>query len=157
MKNFFAILLISLFIHTQAMSAILPLGTAIHIQPNYEIDADKIKQGDPVEFNVVLPVKVNDKVLIKPGTLVTAQIIKKRNNFIFGVPGYIEAGNFRIHTENNEVITLRGTISDEGNNRYWCHIGWAFLFPVLFLKGDDGKIPMNVNHVLYTAEDVKIK
>lgn len=156
MKKILALFLVSAFMQVQAMAAVLPSGSVVHVQPTREINADKVKEGDLVEFNVVLPVKANGSVLIKPGTIVTAQVTKKKNNFILGVPGHIEVGNFKIYNEDKEPITLRGTILDEGDNRYWCHIGWFFLFPVLFVKGDDGKIPMNSNHILYTVDDARL-
>jgi hypothetical protein len=156
MKKILALFLVCILMQAQAMAATLPAGSVVHVQPTKEIDADKVKEGDLVEFNVMLPVKVNGVAVIKPGTVVTAQVTKKKNNFILGVPGHIEVGNFRIYVDDKEPITLRGTILDEGDDRYWCHIGWFFLFPVLFVKGDDGKIPMNSNHILYTVDDARL-
>ena len=156
MKKIFALLLVCLFMHTQVMAAVLPAGSVVHVQPSRMVDADKVKEGDQVEFQVVLPVKSNGEVLIKAGTIVTGQVTKKKNNFILGVPGHIEVGNFKIYQDDKDPITLRGNILDEGDNRYWCHIGWFFLFPVLFVKGDDGKIPMNSNHILYTVDDARL-
>ena len=156
MKKIIALLLVCLFMHTQAMAAILPAGSVVHVKPTKTIDADKVKEGEQVEFQVVLPVKANGTVLIKPGTIVTGQVTQKKNNFILGVPGNIEIGNFRIYLDDKDPITLRGYVSDEGENRYWVHIGWFFLFPVLFVKGDDGKINMNSNHVLYTVDDARL-
>lgn len=153
MKKIFALLLVGFFLHTQVMAAVLPSGSVVHVKPTKTIDADKVKEGEQVEFQVVLPVKANGTVLIKPGTIVTGQVTQKKNNFILGVPGNIEIGNFRIYLDDKDPITLRGNVFDEGENRYWVHIGWFFLFPVLFVKGEDGKINMNSNHVLYTVDD----
>ena len=156
MKKILALFLVCILMQAQAMAAILPSGSVVHVKPTKTIDADKVKEGDQVEFQVILPVKANGVVLVKPGTIVTGEIIHKKNNFILGVPGNIEVGNFRIYIDDKDPITLRGTVLDEGDNRYWVHIGWFFLFPVLFVKGDDGKINMNSNHVLYTVDDARL-
>jgi len=156
MKKTIAMLLLLFTTHVQTFANTLPAGTAVQVQPKTKIDADKVKEGELVDFIVTIPVKVDGKVVIKAGTAVVGQITKKKNNFIFGVPGEIEVGNFKIYEQENNVIPLHGLISDEGNNRYWAHIGWFFLFPILFVKGDDGKIPKNLNYVLYTVDDARL-
>ena len=65
-------------------------------------------------------------------------------------------GNFELLTSNNDIIRLRGTIADKGEGRYWANAGWFFLFPILFIKGDDGKIRVNSTHRLYTVEDINL-
>lgn len=156
MKKIVALLLLLTLIHTQVLAVTLSAGTPVHIQPIKTIDADKDKLGEVVNFQVIVPVKIDGKTVVKPGTIVTGKIIKHKNNCIIGVPGHIEIGNLFIQTEEGQDIYLRGSVYDEGNNRYWSNIGWFFLFPLLFIKGDDGKIKMNTHHILYTLEDVKL-
>lgn len=156
MKKIIAILLLLFLVQTQVFAIELSAGTPVHVQPKTKIDADKVKEGDSVEFIVMTPVREENKIAIKAGTVVVGQVTKKKNNFILGVPGEIEIGNFKIYEKENEIIGLRGFVSDEGENRYWVHFGWFFLFPLLFIKGDDGKIPKNMNYVLYTIEDMKL-
>ncbi|MCM1009930.1 MAG: hypothetical protein NC390_03490 [Fusobacterium sp.] len=156
MKKIIAVLLLCLLTHTQAYAAYIPQGTAVIVQPQREIDADDVKIGNTVKFSVVQPVKVNKQVIIKSGTEVTAQIIRKKNNFILGIPGELELGNFQIYNSDSNIINLRGNIIDKGEGKYWAHIGWFFLFPILFVKGNDAKIPVNIQHTLYTLEDVNI-
>ena len=90
------------------------------------------------------------------GTEVIAQVVKKKNNFILGIPGEIQVNNFQILTSDNEIIRLRGSIIDKGDSKYWAHVGWFFLLPLLFVKGNDGKIPVNTSHTLYTMENIEL-
>ena len=83
-------------------------------------------------------------------------MLKKKNNGILGIPGELELGNFEMVASNNDIIRLRGTVVDKGEGRYWANVGWFFLFPILFVKGDDGKIPVNSTHRLYTVEDINL-
>lgn len=156
MKKFICLVLSLSFLSLQASAIILPEGKAISIKPIEELDADNLKQGETVTFEVANPVKVNGNVVVKQGTEVTAQVARLKNNFILGIPGELELTNFQLITGNNDTIPLRGKVSDKGEGRYWAHIGWFFLFPLLFVKGGDGKIPATVQYTMYTMEEVDL-
>ncbi|MBR1425257.1 hypothetical protein IJ579_06820 [bacterium] len=156
MKKILSILLLILLLQVQTSALVLPSGTAIVVQPQYEIDADDVKIGSQVKFTVAQPVKVDNTVAIKVGTEIIAKVVKKKNNGILGISGYIQLGEFSIINSNNEIIMLSGSISDYGDNRYWANVGWIFVFPLLFIKGNDGKIPKHSTHILYTIEDSNI-
>ena len=156
MKKIIAALLLILLFQVQAHAEILPQGTMVVIQAKSEIDADNVKLGQNVKFRVINPIKINNKILIKSNTEVLAEVTTKSNNFILGKPGKLGLDNFRIVTLDNKIIPLNGQILDEGENRYWANIGWFFLFPILFIKGNDGKIPANVSHTMYILEDIDL-
>ena len=50
---------------------------------------------------------------------------------------------------------LRANISNKGTNRAWVNVGWFFwvAFPLLFVKGNDGKISAGTYQILYTVGD----
>lgn len=156
MKKILSVIMLSLLLQSQIYAATIPEGTMLVVQPQKEINADNVKEGDRVNFTVVQPVKVNNEVVIKSGREVTAEVVKKRNNGILGIPGELELGNFELLTPNNDIIRLRGTVADKGEGRYWANAGWFFLFPILFIKGNDGKIRVNSTHRLYTVEDINL-
>jgi len=156
MKKIILFMLIMLSFQISVSAATLPAGSIVMVQSTKMIDADDVKLGDTVEFIVIQSVKLGDDVIIKSGEQVLAKVVKRKNNFIFGVPGEINVGDFQIVKPNNEVIRLRWTIVDKGDNRYWANFGWFFVFPILFIKGDDGKIQMNSSHILYTIEDINL-
>ena len=43
------------------------------------------------------------------------QVVKLKNNSILGIPGEIQIGNFRI-SDSNQIINLRGNITNKGTN-----------------------------------------
>lgn len=131
----------------------IPAGTAVTVYLEKEIDADDVREGQNVDFVVLDPVTINGTIVIKSGTHVTAQVTKKKNNCILGIPGEIQIGNFKLINSNNDVINLRGTIVDKGTNRAWANIGWIIVWPLLFIKGNDGKVPAGSYHILYTIGD----
>ena len=156
MKKIISLVLCLSFISLQASAIILPEGKAIPVKPVQDLNADNLKQGETVIFEVAQPVKVNGNVVVKQGTEVTAQVAKLKNNFILGIPGEMELTNFQLITNDNDSILLRGNIRDKGEGRYWAHVGWFFLFPLLFVKGGDGKIPATVQYTMYTMEEVNL-
>ena len=156
MKKILSVILLSLVLQSYVYAATIPSGTLVVVEPQYVIDADNLKTGDTVKFSVVQNVKVDNKVMLKSGTEVIAKATKVKNNWLLGIPGELQISDFQIVTENNEIIRLRGTILDKGTERYWANVGWFFMFPLLFIKGNDGKIQLNTAHHLYTIEDTAI-
>lgn len=156
MKKILVSLLAILIIQAQALALTIPAGTLVVVQPNKTIDADDVKTGDNVKFVVSKQVKVNGKVVIKMGTEIDAKVVNRKNNGILGIPGEIEIGEFKLITADNDILLLNGGISDKGDGRYWANVGWFFMFPLLFIKGDDGKIKKHSTHMLYTAEDFNL-
>lgn len=156
MKKILAVMIL-LVLQLQVFGATIPSGTAVVVRTEHEIDADRVKLGDSVNFVVEQNVKVNGETVIKMGSSVQGKVVKRKNNGILGIAGELEIGDFKlISADNGEVIRLSGTIADKGEARYWANIGWLFVFPLLFVKGNDGKFPMNYSKILYTIQDVEL-
>lgn len=132
----------------------IPAGTPITIYVEEEIDADDVQLNQNINFMVLDPIYINNKLVIKSGTSVTGQVIKLKNNSILGISGEIQIGNFRI-ADSNQVINLRGNITNKGTNRAWVNVGWFFwvALPLIFIKGNDGKISAGTYQILYTIGD----
>lgn len=152
MKKFFIALLTLGLLQLQCFAASIPAGTSVVVQSKNTIDADYVKIGDKVNFKVARPVKVNGENVIPVGTEVSAVVVKKKNNGILGIPGKIEIGQFELDNPNGSIC-LTGNVYDEGENRYWANVGWIFVFPLLFIKGNDGKINPTFTYTLYTVEE----
>lgn len=152
MKRFLVGILTILFLQIQTFALNMPSGTPVVVQPQKVIDADEVKEGDNVKFTVIQPVKVNDETIINTGTEVNAKIVKRKNNGLLGIPGELEISEFNILTPENEIIRLTGTVTDKGEGRYWANVGWIFIItiPVVFIKGNDAKIPVNRTYILYS-------
>lgn len=148
------VLTISL-LQVSVSAAVLPEKTNIIVKPKKMINADHVKEGSTVYFETVHPVTINDEIVIKPGTKVTAKVNQKKNNFIFGIPGMIEVGSFELHMSHNVIVPLQGIIEQDGTSRRWVNWGLLFLPPMIFIKGEDGKIPTSHTIDLYTLEPIE--
>ncbi len=157
MKKIFAMLLFAtLMLNNVVLALEIPAGTPLIVTADKEIDADNIKLNQTVFFSTIEPIKVNGKTAIKSGAKVTGQVIKIKNNALIGLPGEIQVGNLKLQTPQGDYVNINGNISDKGNGRYWANAGWLFLFPLLFIKGDDGKIQAGMPNTLHTLEDYKV-
>lgn len=135
----------------------IPAGTAVTVYNSHEINADDFATGQSVNFIVDNAVTVNGIEIIKSGTQATAEITNKRNNFIFGVPGEIQISNFKINNIGMKSLNLQGTFDKKGKSRYWSHFGWIpWVFPLLFVKGEDGIIREGTRYTVYTIGDIYI-
>jgi len=140
-------------VYNRSQGIKIPAGTAITITNRNEINADYVTKGQTIDFVVDNPVSVNGITVIKAGTSVTAEVLNKRNNFIFGIPGEISVGNFKLNNISTNSINMSGSISDKGSSRYWAHIGWLIVWPLLLVKGGDGIIPAGTRQTIYTIGD----
>ncbi|MBR3888976.1 hypothetical protein IKJ53_00520 [bacterium] len=136
----------------------IPAGTPVTVMCEKEIDADDVKVDEIVECIIKENVKVNNVTVLKAGTPVQGKIIKKKNNCICGVAGEVQIGDFYIKLKDNNYINLRGAIADKGESRAWVNAGWIFwiTLPMVFIKGNDGKIKTGTYSVLYTIDDAII-
>lgn len=142
-----------------AKDVFIPPGTAVVVYTENEIDADDVSAGQNLDFIVQESVIIDDITVIPSGTHVNAQVTKRKNNFILGIAGELQVGNFKIKAASDNIINLRGVIIDKGANRAWCNIGWFFLFPLIFIKGNDGKIPAGTYQIVYTigSNEIRVK
>lgn len=136
---------------------LIPSGTPISAYVEKLIDADDVNEGQEVLLRVQQPVKVQGITVIQANTPIIANVIEHKNNFIFGVPGRIAVGNFKIKLPDGNVLNLSGSIQHKGQNRYWVDfVAWFFLWPMIFIKGEDGKIQAGVQQMLYTNGDAYV-
>lgn len=132
----------------------IPAGTSVTVYNSQEINADNLEKGQNIEFTVDNPVIIDGKTVIQAGTRVSAQVLNKKNNFIFGIPGEIQVGNFKLHNIGNKQIDMMGSITEKGESRYWAHIGWLIVWPLLMVKGGDGIIPAGQRYTIHTIGDI---
>ncbi len=135
----------------------IPAGTTVRIAADKEIDADNNKEGDNVYFTLLNPIIIEDYEVVKSGLRVEGRVIDKHNNFIFGKPGNITLGDFKLELANGEFIDLHGELYDKGEARWWANIGWLIVWPLLFVKGDDGKISQGTSKILHTSRDFYVE
>ena len=65
----------------------IPAGTALDIQATHAVSSMEARVGDLISFRVLVPVKVDDVIVIGNGALVTARIVKAKRAGHWGKAG----------------------------------------------------------------------
>lgn len=145
--------------YAPAQQIYIPSGTPIRAYLDETIDADDVREGDEVFLRVAQPVKVEGVTVIEANTQISAQVMDRENNCMFGIPGKLTIGNYKIKLSNGNDMYLSGLpITRIGQHRYWTNfIAFFLLAPMIFVKGDDAKINDGYQQMLYTNGDVYLQ
>jgi hypothetical protein len=161
MKTFIALLAAAWLFNPALMAPVLAAGTLepgtpVLLTVDKEVDADDVKLGETVNFMVQQPVKQDGVIIIPANTPAMGTVTKRKNNFIFGVAGAVEVENIKLHMVDNSLIPIKATVNDKGNSRHGFLFGlllWITL-PLIFVKGEDGKIAKGTEVLGYTAQEI---
>lgn len=136
----------------------LPAGTPIVLRNMETINSSNITNGSSVMFTVINDVVVDDKVLIKAGSIVNAQVNYAKKKNYAGVAGEITISDFAAKAVDGTYVPLRATLSSKGEEKMGLSIGLGVVICILFLliQGDDAVIPAGTTKSVYTIMDVQI-
>ncbi len=92
--------------------------TPISITPLQVISTthDEVEVGDPIDFKVVKDVYKEDKLIIKKGSPVEAEVDYVSSNGWAADAAYIQFRNFKILTAQNKWITVPYTLKIKGSD-----------------------------------------
>lgn len=138
---------------------IIPAGTPIVLKNRQTINSSAITIGSTVSFIVVNNVLVNDKIVVKAGSIADAQISYSKKKNYAGIGGEVVVSDFSVHAVDGAYIPLRATLSSRGEEKIGLSVGLGFFICMLFLliKGEDAIIPAGSTKSVYTMSDVKVK
>lgn len=137
----------------------IPAGTPIILKNAETINSSAIAIGSTVSFTVVSDVKVDDKVVVKAGSLADAQISYSKKKNYAGISGEVVVSDFSVHAVDGTYIPLRATLSSRGEEKVGLSVGLGFFLCLLFLliKGEDAIIPAGSTKSVYTMSDIQVK
>ena len=72
---------------TQVRDVKIPAGTPIDIEATHDISSMDAKAGDLISFRVLIPVKINDAIVIDQKAIVTARLAKAKRAGHWGKAG----------------------------------------------------------------------
>jgi hypothetical protein len=135
----------------------VPGGTPLTLKLINEVSSESAVPGSSVEFRVVGDVKVGSTVVIKNGSLGSAQITAIERNGILGQEGSVTISDFHVPAVDGTRVPLAATLSHRGKDKQILSaVGTLLcLFPVL-IKGGHGVIPAGTEKTVYTSVDVSI-
>jgi|GEM_PF-359222 len=137
---------------------VLPAGTPIIIQNTETISSNNLTSGSTVNFQVMKDIIVDNKVLIKSGSISTAQVVYAKRKNLIGIAGEITISDFSVNAVDGSYVPLRATLSSKGEDKVGLSAGLGFILCPLFLlmKGEDATIPSGTTKSVYTMADIVI-
>lgn len=136
----------------------IPAGTPIVLRNLETIDSSNITNGSSIVFKTINDIVVDNKVVIKAGSNVDAQVSYAKKKNYAGIAGEITISDFMVKAVDGTYIPLKATLSSKGEEKIAISVGLGLLICVLFLlmKGEDAVIPAGTTKSVYTMMDVKI-
>lgn len=138
----------------------LAAHTPIIIRCTETISTRDIVSGGEVNFAVVNDVKdASGNILIKAGSLVTAQISFVKTKGMIGRSGEVTVTDFHTTAVDGTYVPLSGSVSARPDDKMTLSIVLSVLVCPLFLllKGDDAQVPAGTTKTAYTISEVHIK
>lgn len=125
-------------------------GTDVALQFTQDLSSSTSFEGDPVMLTLASDLKVGDVVVAKAGSKAYGQVTKAQKSGMMGKPGQLDIRLDYLQT-GNDKIKLRGTKSNEGENR----IKGALLAPIGRIKhGKNVEIKAGDPLHAYVANDI---
>jgi hypothetical protein len=98
-----------------ANGSVIQSGTEIVLKLREELTTDKkkLKAGYRFQMEVAEPVRLNNQIIIPPGTPAIGEVTEVRNKGMWGKSGYIEARAISMRI-GGRTIRLSGSFDDKG-------------------------------------------
>ena len=145
---------------------VLKAGTPVLLEIVETIDSEKANVGDIVKLKVIRPVKVDDIVVIKPGTRAEGKVAEVKKAKGWGVKGEIAMSLTNTYAVDDTEILLSATqrAIGEGKTGTATAVGVGtgliclpFALTGFLIKGEQGKLLAGQEVKGYVDGDYKIK
>ena len=148
----------SVTIPMNAETIVVKAGTPVHLELIDNIDGNKVKQGQTVDFRVVSDVVIDSKKVITAGSIAKGQIVDQKKSNLLGIPGEVQISIKHVIATDGTMIHLSGSsLSDEGADRLVlsvvCTLCCIFGF---LIKGGKAEIPSGTTLQAYVASNTQL-
>lgn len=136
--------------NAQTAEVVLKSGTPILLEVCQQLDSKNNISQSSFDLRVKFDVKVDDKVIIRAGTIAKGQVVMAKKAKGCGKPGIIEIKAINVNTVDGQTVHLySSSIKMEGKNKAalaWglsvggCLIISPLSFFFLLIKGEEGII-----------------
>jgi len=110
-----------------------------------------------VNFRVIRDVTVDDKVVVKAGSVATGTISEVNSTGAVGKPGKVAVKLNSVQAVDGQTVYISGSIDKEGENKVVLTVILGLLcLPLLLLNGGDANIPAGTEVRAYVEQDYQI-
>lgn len=157
----------------------VPAGTQLDIEATHTVSSSDIKDGDLLSFRVLIPVKVDDAIVIEKNALVTARVVKAKRAGHWGKAGKlrwtmtdvvaVDLTRVPLTAQPNvpagqQRVTGQSHGAEVATKTVVMGVLLAPLFPIAplalmggFKRGENAVVPEGKRFVVYVQTDTLIK
>ena len=148
----------SVAIPVNAETIVVKAGTPVHLELMNNIDGNKVKQGQTVDFRVISDVVIDGKKVITAGSMAKGQIIGQKKSSLLGIPGEVQVSIKHVIANDGTMVHLNGSsLGDEGTDRLVVSIVCTLFCIFGFLiKGGKAEIPSGTTLQAYVASNTEL-
>lgn len=139
---------------------LLKSGTLIALESAQEINSGNVIAGQSIDFFVRNDIRVDDKVVVRKGTVAKGLVQRVQKAKGIGKEGYVEIEIRSLTAVDGSDIMLTGAkVYEEGEDKQTLSIVLGVLVCILFLtmKGKNGVIPQGYTVDARVGNDVMIE
>ncbi|MBO5677696.1 MAG: hypothetical protein J6S02_06155 [Bacteroidaceae bacterium] len=148
----------SVTIPMNAETVVVTAGTPVHLELTDNIDGNKVKQGQTIDFRVISDVIIDGKKVISAGSMAKGQVVDRKKSTLLGIPGEVQVAIKHVIATDGTMIHLSGSsLSDEGDSRLVVSLVVTFFCLFGFLiKGGKAQIPSGTTLQAYVASNTQL-
>ena len=145
----------SVTIPMNAETVVVTAGTPVHLELTENIDGNKVKQGQTIDFRVISDVIIDGKKVISAGSMAKGQVVDRKKSTLLGIPGEVQVAIKHVVATDG---TMSGSsLSDEGDSRLVVSLVVTFFCLFGFLiKGGKAQIPSGTTLQAYVASNTQL-
>lgn len=135
----------------------LTAGTVVALSIENSVNSDA-SVGATVHFRVIRDVTVNDKVVIKSGSIATGTISEVSSSGALGKGGKVAVKLNSVQAVDGQNVYLSGSLDKQGEDKVVLTVILGLIcLPLLLLHGGDANIPAGTEVRAYVEQDCQIE
>lgn len=143
---------------TQAEPVKLPAGMSVDLELQHHVNSAYVPAGSPVYFRVQKDVKIDDRVLIRAGTLATGKMEQAQKRGMVGHSGSMFLTVRTVDAVDGTVVAIDADLTKQGRSRVGATVAWSLFWgvPGLITKGVNPYLERGEKIVAQTVADTLI-
>jgi hypothetical protein len=115
----------------------LPAGMSVELELQHHVNSAYVPAGSPIYFRVAKDVKIDDRVLIRVGTLATGKMDQAQKRGMVGHSGSMLLSIRAVPAIDGTAVAVDSDVAKQGRSRAGATVAWTLFWgvPGLITKG----------------------
>jgi hypothetical protein len=151
---------------TETVEVVIPDGTPVEVETAYTVSSGEVEEGSAISFRVVRPIKINDRVVVRPGASATARVTKAKKGGSWGRAGSLAWEMQDLVAVDSTRIPARFAKATKGDSKGGTVTTGIVVTGLLFWpaaplwgfkKGKNATVPAGKRFEVFTHGDTTVK